>query len=137
VETFHDQVGYWLWEPATGTVFYALSIPRAQVAMAVGHAASSAKTFKLEAVRGSETNGIVSNPFLEHAFKTLRVTVEVTIHPDGTWSYEQDTVMAIPGARYASYDRVRVVQVRRRGIGAACIPRMAPLGGLAIASIGL
>jgi len=97
-ETFHDQVGYWLWEPAPGTVFYTVSIPRAQVAMAVGHAASSAKTFKLDAVRGSETNGIVSNPFLEHAFKTLRVTVEVTIHPGGMWSYDQDTVMAIPGA---------------------------------------
>ena len=72
VETFHDQVGYWLWEPATGTVFHTLSIPRAQVAMAVGHAAADAKTFRVEAVRGSETNGIVSNPFLEHAFKTLR-----------------------------------------------------------------
>jgi len=98
VETFHDQVGYWLWEPATGTIFYTLSIPRAQIAMAVGHAASGAKTFSLEAVRGSETNGIVSNPFLEHAFKTLRVTIDVTIHPGGTWSYEQDTVMVIPGA---------------------------------------
>jgi hypothetical protein len=98
VETFHDQVGYWLWEPATGTIFYTLSIPRAQVAMAVGHATSSAKKFRLEAVRGSETNGIVSNPFLLHAFKTLQVTIEVTIHPGGTWSYEQDTVMVIPGA---------------------------------------
>jgi hypothetical protein len=98
VETFHDQVGYWLWEPATGTIFYTLSIPRAQVAMAVGQATSSAKKFRLEAVRGSETNGIVSNPFLLHAFKTLQVTIEVTIHPGGTWSYEQDTVMVIPGA---------------------------------------
>jgi hypothetical protein len=98
VETFHDQVGYWLWEPATGTVFYTLSIPRAQVAMAVGHAAASATTFKLEAVRGSETNGIVSNPFLEHAFRTLSVAIEVTTQSGGTWSYKQDTVMAIPGA---------------------------------------
>ncbi len=97
METFHDQVGYWLWEPATGTIFYTLSIPRAQVAMAVGHAAAGAKTFSLEAVHGSETNGIVSNPFLEHAFKTLRVRIDVTIHPDGTWSYEQDTEMVIPG----------------------------------------
>jgi len=97
VETFHDQVGYWLWEPATGTIFHTLSIPRAQVAMAVGHATVDAKRFRLEAIRGSETNGIVSNPFLEHAFKTMRVTIEVTIHPDGTWSYEQDTVMLIPG----------------------------------------
>jgi hypothetical protein len=98
VETFHDQVGYWLWEPATGTIFYTLSIPRAQVAMAVGHAPSSAKKFRLEAAHGSETNGIVSNPFLLHAFKTLQVTIEVTIHPGGTWSYEQDTVLVIPGA---------------------------------------
>jgi hypothetical protein len=98
VETFHDQVGYWLWEPATRTIFLTLSIPRAQVAMAVGHAAPDARTFRLEAVRGSETNGIVSNPFLEHAFKTLRFSIEVTIHPDGTWSYEQDTVLMVAGA---------------------------------------
>jgi hypothetical protein len=98
VETFHDQVGYWLWEPATGTVFYTLSIPRGQIAMAVGQAAPGAKTFRLEAVRGSETHGIVSNPFLLHAFKTQRVTIAVTIHPSGEWSYEQDTVMVIPGA---------------------------------------
>jgi hypothetical protein len=97
VEMFHDQVGYWLWEPATGTIFHTLSIPRAQVAMAVGHAAADAKTFRVEAVRGSETNGIVSNPFLEHAFRTMRFTMEVTIHPDGTWSYEQDTMMIVAG----------------------------------------
>ncbi len=97
VETFHDQVGYWLWEPATNTIFYTLSIPRAQIAMAVGHAAPNAKTFRVESVRGSETNGIVSNPFLEYAFKTLSLRMEVTIHPDGTWSYVQDTVMLIPG----------------------------------------
>jgi hypothetical protein len=96
-ETFHDQVGYWLWEPATETVIQTLAIPRAQVAMAVGRAAADAKTFRLEAVRESDTNGIVSNPFLEHAFKTLRFTIEVTIQADGTWSYEQDTVMIIPG----------------------------------------
>jgi hypothetical protein len=97
VETFHDQVGYWLWEPATSSVLLTLSIPRGQVAMAVGKAEPSAKAFRLEAVRGSETNGILSNPFLEHAFKTLRFTIDVTIHDDGTWSYEQDTVLVIPG----------------------------------------
>ena len=32
VETFHDQVGYWLWEPATNTVVHTLTIPRGQVA---------------------------------------------------------------------------------------------------------
>ena len=97
VETFHEQVGYWLWEPATGSVILTLSIPRAQVAMAVGRAAASARAFRVEAVHGSATNGIVSNPFLERAFKTTRFTMDVTIHPDGTWSYEQDTVMEVAG----------------------------------------
>ena len=97
VETFHDQVGYWLWEPATGNLIQTLSIPRGQTAMAAGRAAADAKTFRLEAVRGSETNGIVSNPFLEYAFKTVSYTITVSINADGTWSYEQDTVLIIPG----------------------------------------
>jgi hypothetical protein len=96
-ETFHDQVGYWLWEPATGTVSLTLSIPRAQVAMATGRATPDAKKFTLEAVRGSLTNGIVSGPFLEYAFRTERYTITVAINADGTWSYEQDTVLIIPG----------------------------------------
>ena len=96
-ETFHDQVGYWLWEPATGAIFLSLAIPRAQVAMAVGRASPDAKSFKVEAMRGSLTNGIVSNPFLEQAFRTERFTMEVTVNADGTWSYAQDTVLVIPG----------------------------------------
>ncbi len=36
--TFHDQIGYWLWEPATGLVLQTLTIPRGQVAIAAGHA---------------------------------------------------------------------------------------------------
>src|SRR6187399_1753785 len=36
--TFHDQVGYWLWEPATGLVLQTIAIPRGQVAIAAGQA---------------------------------------------------------------------------------------------------
>ena len=96
-ETLHDQVGYWLWEPATGTVMQTLAIPRGQSALVIGHAAADAKSFRLEAVRGSTVNGISSNPFLEYAFRTDRFTITVTIHDDGTWSYEQETVLTIPG----------------------------------------
>ena len=96
-ETFHDQVGYWLWEPATGGILLTLSIPRGQTAMAAGHAAPDAKSFTLTAVRGSLTNGIVSNPFLEQAFRTDRYTIQVDLHANGTWSYQQDTLLIIPG----------------------------------------
>ena len=97
VKTYHDQVGYWLWEPATGTVIHTLAIPRAQIAMAVGHAAADAKTFELVANRGSETYGICSTPFLEYAFKTVEFRIKVTANADGTWSYEEDTVLMIKG----------------------------------------
>jgi hypothetical protein len=97
VKTYHDQIGYWLWEPATGTVIQTLTIPRAQVAMAVGKAAADAKSFELVAARGVETYGICSTPFLEYAFKTVEYRIKVTINSDGTWSYDEDTVLMIKG----------------------------------------
>jgi hypothetical protein len=97
VKTYHDQVGYWLWEPATGTVIHTLTIPRGQTAMAVGQASADATSFELIATRGLETFGICSNPFLEYAFRTDEFRIKVTINPDGTWAYEEDTVLIIPG----------------------------------------
>ena len=112
-ETLHDQVGYWLWEPATQSILLTLSIPRGQTAMAVGRAAPDAKSFTLEAVRGSLTNGILSNPFLEQAFRTDRYTIKVEIHDDGTWSYEQDTLLLIPGQaepfHHTDHNRLRKI----------------------------
>jgi len=97
VKTYHDQVGYWLWEPATGTVIHTLTIPRGQTAMAVGQASADATSFELVATRGQETYGICSNPFLEYAFKTVEFRLKVTINDDGTWSYDEDTVLLIRG----------------------------------------
>jgi len=94
---YHDQVGYWLWEPATSSVLLTLAIPRGQVAMASGQVSADADRFELQAVRGSLTNGIVSSPFLEHAFTTTEWNIEVVFNADGTWSYQQDTVLQIQG----------------------------------------
>jgi hypothetical protein len=40
--------------------------------------------------------GILSNPFLERNFRTLSYRMQVTVHPDGTWSYEEEGVLDIP-----------------------------------------
>jgi len=97
VETYHDQVGYWLWEPATGTIIHTLTIPRAQTVQAIGHAAPDAKSFEVKAERGSTVNGISSGPFLEHAFRTDSFTMTITINDDGTWSYFEDTILQVFG----------------------------------------
>jgi hypothetical protein len=96
VETFHDQVGYWLWEPATGTVTYALAIPRGQVLLAGGSAEPDATEFEVRAEVGSEVYGILANPYLDQAFRTLSYRMSVTVHSDGTWSYEEEGVLDIP-----------------------------------------
>ena len=97
VETFHDQVGYWLWNPVEETVTLSIAIPRAQVALASGPVAADATSFTLHAERGQTAYGICSNPFLEHAYTTLSFTVEVTVNTDGTWEYNEDTVLRVLG----------------------------------------
>jgi hypothetical protein len=97
IKTYHDQVGYWLWEPATGTVIHTLTIPRAQVVMAGGKANADAKEFELHAKQGDAYFGIQSAPFLEYAFKTVEFHIKVTINADGTWTYGEDTVLMIRG----------------------------------------
>ena len=97
LKPYHDQVGYWLWEPATNTVIHTLTIPRAQVVMAGGKADADAKQFELVASRDAESFGIRSAPFLEYAFRTVEFRIKVSINPDGTWSYDEDTVLMIRG----------------------------------------
>jgi len=97
VQTYHDQVGYWLWEPATGVIIHSLAIPRGQIALAMGKATAEAKQFELSAERGTTEYGICSTPFLEYAFRTDSFRISVTINGDGTWSYSEDTVLMIRG----------------------------------------
>ena len=95
--TFHDQVGYWLWEPATGLVLQTLAIPRGQIAMASGHAAADAKALVVSAARGQTEYGICSTAFLEYAFRTESYRLEVTFNDDGSWSYISDTMLVVRG----------------------------------------
>jgi len=95
VKMYHDQVGYWLWEPANGNVIHTLTIPRGMITMAAGKASAGDKQFELYAKEDDRNAGISSNAFLNYAFRTVEYRIQVSIHDDGTWSYEQDTVMKI------------------------------------------
>jgi len=97
VGAFHDQVGFWLWEPATETVTLSIAIPRAQVVLASGHATSDTDTFSLEAHRGSTTHGIVSGPFLDTHFLTDSYSITVRILGPDSWRYEEFALMQITG----------------------------------------
>jgi len=111
--TFHDQVGYWLWEPATGLVLQTVSIPRGQVAIAAGHAEPDARKLVLSAERGQTEYGICSTTFLELAFRTDSYRIEVDFHDDGSWSYVQDTMLMVRGrdTLFEHRDRNRLIKV--------------------------
>jgi len=95
--TFHDQTGYWLWEPATGLVLQSLSIPRGQTALASGIAKPEDTRLVVTAARGQTNYGICSTDFLEYAFRTDSYRLEVTFNPDGSWSYVSDTMLMVRG----------------------------------------
>lgn len=95
--TFHDQVGYWLWEPATGLVLQTVAIPRAQVALASGHAEPDAMFLTVKAERGQTESGICSTAFLEWAFRTDSYQLDITFNADGSWSYVSDTMLMVRG----------------------------------------
>jgi hypothetical protein len=109
--TFHDQVGYWLWEPATGLIMQSLAIPRGQVALAAGRASADATSLVLTATRGQTGYGICSTDFLEQAFRTDSYSIEVTFNPDGSWSYVQDTVLIVHGKPFEHRDVNRLVKI--------------------------
>ena len=94
--TFHDQVGYWLYEPATGLIMQSLAIPRGQVALAGGKADgdTTSRWKPGAAIRGF---GICSTTFLEEAFRTDYYRLDITFHGDDSWSYVSRTDLAIKG----------------------------------------
>jgi len=110
--TFHDQTGYWLWEPATGLIMQTVAIPRAQVALASGRAGVDDTRLVVSAERGRTDYGICSTDFLEAAFRTDSYRLEVEFHPDGTWSYRSETVLVVKGqGPFQHVDRNRLAKV--------------------------
>lgn len=97
VKTYHEQVGYWLWEPATAKVIHTIAVPRGVIVMASGTAARDATEFQLTAQEGAEHFGIRSTPFLAHAFRTVEFTIKIVLISENSWSYQEDTVLQIKG----------------------------------------
>ncbi|GAA0865065.1 heme-binding beta-barrel domain-containing protein [Sphingopyxis soli] len=95
--TFHDQVGYWLYEAATGLILQTLAIPRGQIAIAAGHAKPGDRKLVLRAERGQTEYGICSTTFLDLAFRTDSYQLTVDFHDDGSWSYVSDTMLMVKG----------------------------------------
>jgi len=89
---FHTEVGYWLWDAATGEVLRGFVVPRGITVLAGGIATADATEFRLTAAKGELLYSIGENTYLASNASTLSYEVTVTTGAD-TWSYREDTIL--------------------------------------------
>lgn len=95
-DPFHTEVGYWLWDAAAGLVMRCFLVPRSTMVLAGGEATPDSRTFTMSADLGSTELGILQNPYLSKRASTVRYEVTITVHDDGSFTYEEDTVLKMP-----------------------------------------
>jgi hypothetical protein len=91
VAMLHDQVGYWLYEPATSEITLSLATPRAQVALANGTWQQDSDNFTVRAERGASPGAFMSSQFLEKQYRTVSFEMTVTLINEDSWQYSQET----------------------------------------------
>jgi hypothetical protein len=90
---FHTEVGYWLWDGATGEVMRGFVVPRGITVLAGGTAAADATSFTLAARPGDPNYSIGENKYLSAHASTLSYDVTITINDAGSWSYDETTML--------------------------------------------
>jgi hypothetical protein len=93
---FHTEVGYWLWDAATGEVLRGFVVPRGITVLAGGVAAHDATQFTMRADQGGSGYTIGENRYLAKHASTLSYAVTITTDATaGTWSYHETTMLAM------------------------------------------
>ena len=92
-DPFHTEVGYWLWDGATGEVLRGFVVPRGITVLAGGTTTADATTFTLTAEPGHRNYSIGENTYLTENASTLGYRVTITINDEGTWSYDETTML--------------------------------------------
>ncbi|MBW2274669.1 MAG: FABP family protein [Deltaproteobacteria bacterium] len=106
-EVFHDQVGYWTWDPASGTLAQSVNIPRAVCMLAGGVFSGDPKAgevvLEVRAKRGDPDWGVVQSPFMRDKASTEAFEHKITIRGDQL-SYFETTHLQIYGKRFEHTD---------------------------------
>jgi hypothetical protein len=101
-DVFHDQVGYWMWDAATGTLMYSLAIPRGVAVLAGGTWAESGP-LDVAASLDHPHWSIVQSPFMTEKAKTTAFALRIDVEGDRL-SYSQTTTLEIYGRTFEHTD---------------------------------
>lgn len=116
-KVFHDQVGYWLWDPADDTIVETFTIPRGVAVVAGGKLGQPADlaqelVFAVAADASSPQFGIVQAPFMFKQAKTTAFSHTITVLGD-EMRYTESTILDIYDK--TAYDHKDVNTLRRVG----------------------
>jgi hypothetical protein len=88
---FHTEIGYWLYDAATGEIMRCFVVPRGSTILAGGIARPNDTEFNLSATVGDEVYGILSNKYLAEKARTKSYTCNVRFDAD-SWTYDETTL---------------------------------------------
>ena len=106
-KVFHDQMGYWMWDAATGTVMQSLVIPRAVAVLAggtfKGDAKGSTVNLYVESKLDDKKWTIAQSPFMQEKARTLEFyhTIKVSARE---LTYRETTMLDIYGKKFKHTD---------------------------------
>jgi hypothetical protein len=116
-EVFHDQVGYWLWDPADNTIVETFTIPRGVAVVAGGKLAppedlAQELVFEVAADAGSPECGIVQAPFMFKQARTTGFSHTLTVQGDEL-RYSETTLLDIYDKTGYEHTDVNTLQRQR------------------------
>ncbi len=93
--SFHEEQGYWLWDPKEKQVLRCFMIPRGVTVLAGGTVEPNSTEFKLVENINSSTYGICSNLFLDREFRTEKYELHITIENNDVLIYRETNFLRI------------------------------------------
>lgn len=98
MDPFHDEVGYLLWEKATGQIMRVVVFGRGIAMIAGGDAKARDKELHFKATPGDASYGILQNKYLKERAELKGFESTFRFNDDGTFSYSQDLILRLVAA---------------------------------------
>ncbi len=99
MDPFHDEVGYLLWEEATGQVLRCFAVPRGIGILAGGDATPTSKALTFVSTPGDPCYGLVQNKYLLGRAEITGFTSTFTLEDDTTFSYTSDLSLKLAATK--------------------------------------
>ncbi|MBL4868915.1 MAG: FABP family protein [Pseudomonadales bacterium] len=108
---FHDQIGYWTFDPETGVLTQSVNIPRAVGLLAGGNVSdkNGRVEFSVKAIDGDKDWGVVQSPFMRDNARTVSFEHKVVVEGN-VMTYEETTVLDIYGKTFDHTDQNTLIR---------------------------